>query len=403
MCCAGWADHAPRCPAALDVVAGTPTVGPVPTPPFAPIPDVLAALTRGEMIILVDDEDRENEGDLVMAAQFADARSIAFMATRACGLICLAMEGALLDRLGLPLMTSVNASRFGTAFTLSIEARTGVTTGISAADRAHTIQAAIADGAKPQDIISPGHVFPLRARDGGVLVRAGQTEGSVDLARLAGLKSAGVICEIMKPDGTMARLPDLIDFAREHGLLLTSIADLIAWREARESLIALAAEADLATPQGAFRAFAYRNTLTGEHHLALVAGERLGPGREVTDPVLVRVQKESSLNGVYAAVPGAIDPRGSLAQIAAAGEGVLLAVHDAEGRSLPDELLALGGRVHRPSAVVGSAMDPRDYGIGAQILNDLGVRRMRLITSSDRHITALSGHRLEVVERVKPW
>ena len=373
------------------------------TTPFAPIPDVLAALTRGEMIILVDDEDRENEGDLVMAAQFADARSIAFMATRACGLICLAMEGALLDRLGLPLMTSVNASRFGTAFTLSIEARTGVTTGISAADRAHTIQAAIADAARPQDIISPGHVFPLRARDGGVLVRAGQTEGSVDLARLAGLKPAGVICEIMKPDGTMASLPDLIVFAREHGLLLTSIADLIAWREARESLIALAAEAQLATPHGAFRAYAYRNTLTGEHHLALVAGERLGPGREIADPVLVRVQKESSLNGVYAAVPGAIDPRGSLAQIAAAGEGVLLAVHDAEGRSLPDELVALGGRNHRLQAVVGSAMDPRDYGIGAQILNDLGVRRMRLITGSDRHITALSGHRLEVVERVKPW
>jgi len=319
------------------------------------------------MIILVDDEDRENEGDLVMAAQFADARSIAFMATRACGLICLAMEGALLDRLGLPLMASVNASRFGTAFTLSIEAREGVTTGISAADRARTIQVAIADAAKPQDIVSPGHVFPLRARDGGVLVRAGQTEGSVDLARLAGLKPAGVICEIMKPDGTMARVPDLIAFAREHGLLLTSIADLIAWREARESLIALAAEAQLTTPQGVFRAYAYRNTLTGEHHLALVAGERLGPGREVADPVLVRVQKDSSLNGVYAAVPGAIDPRGSLAQIAAAGEGVLLAVHDAEGRSLPDELVALGGRNHRPQVVAGSNMDPRDYGIGAQI------------------------------------
>jgi 3,4-dihydroxy 2-butanone 4-phosphate synthase / GTP cyclohydrolase II len=186
--------------------------------PFSPIPDVLTALAKGQMIILVDDEDRENEGDLVMAAQFADAKAIAFMATKGCGLICLAMEGGMLDRLGLPLMTRDNRSRLATAFTLSIEAREGVTTGISAGDRARTIQVAIGDDVKPQDIVSPGHVFPLRARDGGVLVRAGHSEASTDLARLAGLKSAAVICEIMKPDGEMARLPDLIEFGKQHGV-----------------------------------------------------------------------------------------------------------------------------------------------------------------------------------------
>ncbi|HYE08464.1 MAG TPA: 3,4-dihydroxy-2-butanone-4-phosphate synthase [Planctomycetota bacterium] len=371
---------------------------------FAPIPDILAALARGEMIILVDDEDRENEGDLVMAAEFADAKSIAFMATRGCGLICLAMDGAMLDRLGLPLMASVNASRFGTAFTLSIEAREGVTTGISAADRARTIQVAIGAESRPQDIVSPGHVFPLRARDGGVLVRAGQTEGSVDLARMAGLKPAGVICEIMKPDGTMARLADLEAFAREHKLLLASIADVIAWREARESLVALVAEATLATAHGDFRAYAYRNVMNGEHHLALVRGERLGPGRDLADPVLVRVQRDSALTGRLAPVPGAVDPDACLRQIADAGEGVFLAVHDPEGRGLADALVALGGRDHREltARALSTAMDPRDYGIGAQILHHLGVRRMRLITGSDRHISALSGHDLEVVERVRP-
>ncbi len=371
---------------------------------FAPIPDILAALARGEMIILVDDEDRENEGDLVMAAEFADAKSIAFMATKGCGLICLAMAGPLLDRLGLPLVATVNASRFGTAFTVPIEAREGVTTGISAADRARTIQVAIGSESRPQDIVSPGHVFPLRARDGGVLVRAGQTEGSVDLARMAGLKPAGVICEIMKPDGTMARLPDLEAFAREHGMLLTSIADVIAWREARESLVALTAEATLATAHGDFRAYAYRNVMNGEHHLALVRGDRLGPEREVADPVLVRVQRDSALTGRLAPVPGAVDPDACLRQIAEAGEGVFLAVHDPEGRGMADGLVALGGRDHRQQAarVASPGMDPRDYGIGAQILHHLGVRRMRLITGSDRHISALSGHDLELVERVRP-
>jgi 3,4-dihydroxy 2-butanone 4-phosphate synthase/GTP cyclohydrolase II len=349
------------------------------------------------MIILVDDEDRENEGDLVIAAQFADAQAVAFMATRACGLICLAMEGAMLDRLGLPLMTSVNASRFGTAFTLSIEARDGVTTGISAADRARTIQVAIAAGSRPQDIITPGHVFPLRARDGGVLVRAGQTEASVDLCRLAGLTPAAVICEIMKPDGTMARVPDLEIYAKEHNLLLCSVADLIAWRERKERLVELVAQAPVTTAAGRFTAFAYRSTVTGDHHLALVAGDRLRPGAEVDDPVLVRVQQESMLRDLFGC-EGAPPPQNLLRQLAASGDGVFLAMRDTGGRNLPAALRRLAD----PCQPTVAGMDNRDYGTGAQILHHLGVRKMRLITGTDRHLTALSGHGLEVVGRVRP-
>jgi 3,4-dihydroxy 2-butanone 4-phosphate synthase / GTP cyclohydrolase II len=369
--------------------------------PFSPIPDVLAALAKGRMIILVDDEDRENEGDLVMAAQFADAKAIAFMATKGCGLICLAMEGHMLDRLGLPLMTRDNRSRLATAFTLSIEAREGVTTGISAADRARTIQVAIADDVKPQDVVSPGHVFPLRARDGGVLVRAGHSEASTDLARLAGLKPAAVICEIMKPDGEMARLNDLIAFGREHGLLLASIADVIAWRERRERTIELVAEAVVPTPAGSFRAYSYRSRISGEHHLALVCGDRLRPDAEIADPILVRVQKEQMLGDVFG-VPGSLSPTAALRQLAAAGEGVFLHMRDTNGVGLAGSLVKLGGTRHLTTPDPESSMDARDYGTGAQILHHLWVRQMRLITVSDRHIAALTGHGLEVVERVRP-
>jgi len=372
---------------------------------FAAIPDVLAALRRGEMIVLADDEDRENEGDLVMAAEFATAKSIAFMATKACGLICLALPGPMLDRLGLPMMTSANASRFGTAFTLSIEAREGVTTGISAADRARTIATAIADDAKPQDIVTPGHVFPLRAREGGVLVRAGHTEAAVDLAGLAGCKRAGVICEIMLPDGEMARLPDLERYAKEHGLLLASIADIIAWREARESLVEVTAEATVETAEGTFRAYAFVNTLNGEHHLALVLGDALRPGGECQDPVLVRVQKDALFTDRFHP-PGRLATQDFLARIAVAKAGVLLLVNDFANRTLPDQLLAAGGQLSAGKAVRPvtnpGGMDLREYGIGAQILHHLGVRRMRLITGSDRNLSALAGYDLEVVERVKP-
>jgi 3,4-dihydroxy 2-butanone 4-phosphate synthase/GTP cyclohydrolase II len=245
--------------------------------------------------------------------------------------------------------------------------------------------------------VVPGHVFPLRARDGGVLVRAGHTEATVDLARLAGLKPAGVLCEIMNADGTMARLPELERFAAEHRLPLATIADLIAWREARETLVSLAAEAPVETPAGTFRGFAYANTITGENHLALVRGDRLRPGADVRDPVLVRVHKESPLSDLFAN-GGGIDPRACLQQIARAGEGVLLYMHDPAARGLPAQLAALGG-ARQPT---GPVMDPREYGIGAQILHHLGVRRMRLITGSDRHISALSGHGLELAERVRP-
>jgi 3,4-dihydroxy 2-butanone 4-phosphate synthase/GTP cyclohydrolase II len=372
----------------------------MPDLPFAPVPDVIAAIKRGEMVVLVDDEDRENEGDLVMAGEFADAKSIAFMATKGCGLICLAMEGSMLDRLGLPLMTRNTRSRLGTAFTLSIEAAQGVTTGISAADRAHTIQVAIADGARPEHLISPGHVFPLRARDGGVLVRAGHTEASTDLCRLAGLKAAGVICEIMKPDGTMARLPDLVTYCKEHGLLLSTVADLIAYREERESLVEFAAEASVETEHGRFHVYTYRSKLDGAYHLALVKGDRIAPGQTcLLDPVLVRVQKESVLGDVFGLHgEGSLHPH--LKRLAEAGEGVFLYMRDTSG--LPEHLVELGGADHRTNPGPDFRMDARDYGMGAQILHHLGVRKMRLITSSDRPINALGGHRLEVVERVKP-
>ena len=368
---------------------------------FASIPAVIAALQQGKMVVLVDDEDRENEGDLVMAAEFADPKSIAFMATKGCGLICLAMEGRLLDRLGLPLMTRDNRSRLATAFTLSIEAREGVTTGISAADRARTIQVAIADGTKPEDIVSPGHVFPLRARDGGVLVRAGHSEASTDLARLAGLRPAAVICEIMKPDGEMARLPDLIPYAQEHGLLLATIADLIAYRESTESLVRLSAEAEIATAVGPVRAYSYKSTVGDEYHLALVTGTRLQPGAEVADPVLVRVQKENPLTDLFGVGDG-VDAKACLRQLIQAGDGVFLLMRDVNGRGIPDGLVRAGGRDHRVKPEPGLAMDPRDYGIGAQILHHLGVRRMNLVTHADRHIAAITGHGLEVVGRVKP-
>jgi 3,4-dihydroxy 2-butanone 4-phosphate synthase/GTP cyclohydrolase II len=369
--------------------------------PFTPIPALLDDLRQGKMIILVDDEDRENEGDLVMAAEFTDAKAIAFMATKACGLICLAMEASMLDRLGLPLMARESRSHLATAFTLSIEARTGVTTGISAADRARTVQVAIADGAKPTDLIVPGHIFPLRAREGGVLVRAGHSEASTDLARLAGLKPAAVICEIMKPDGTMARLPDLVEYSREHNLKLATIADLISWREQRETLVDLVADGAVQTAAGPMHAFVYRSRIGGDHHLAMVAGTRLRPGAEIADPVLVRVQKESVLSDIFTG-PGSLPPAASLKQIAGAGEGVLLYMRDTGGNSLPGHLVRLGGQDHRTTPAAELAMDPRDYGIGAQILHHLGVRRMRLITGADRHLSGLSGHGLEIIERVRP-
>ncbi|TVR39475.1 MAG: 3,4-dihydroxy-2-butanone-4-phosphate synthase [Planctomycetota bacterium] len=371
--------------------------------PFATIPQAVEAIRAGRMVVLVDDEDRENEGDVIMAAEFADEASIAFMATRACGLICLAMDASLLDRLALPMMTSRNRSRLGTAFTVSIEASEGITTGISAADRAATVAAAISDHAGPESVVSPGHVFPLRAMDGGVLVRAGHTEGSIDLCRLAGLKPAAVICEILKSDGRMARRDDLDAFSQHHDLLMVTVADLIAYREQRESLVQLIAEAAVETAAGPARAYAYRSTVHGDQHLALVFGNRLGPGCTVDEPVRVRVHKERPLADAF----GCALPRGELgindALAAMAGnDGILLYIRGRSGDLLATQLLDRGGILHAERPVGSIGMDPRDYGIGAQILRQLGVRKMRLITASDRPITALSGFGLEVVERLNP-
>jgi len=363
--------------------------------PFAPIPEVVTAISRGELVVLVDDEERENEGDLVMAAEHASGEAIAFMATRGCGLICLAMEGPMLDRLGLPLMTRDNRSRLATAFTLSIDAADGITTGISAADRLATVRAAIDEDARPEHVVSPGHIFPLRAVEGGVLRRAGHSEASVDLARHAGCRPAALICEIMKPDGTMARLDDLVPYCEEHGLLLASIADLIAWREERESLVEVVADDLVETAHGRFRACCYRSTVTGNHHLALVLGDDLGPGSAACpDPVLVRVHKQRVLGDVFGTrAAQEVDVDACLGRIAEAGRGLLLYLHDERGGDLAARL-ASGG--HSPG------MDPRDYGTGAQILRDLGVRRMRLLTRRNPHPSALSGHGLEIVERVDP-
>ncbi len=368
---------------------------------LAPIEDVIAAIKRGEMIILVDDEDRENEGDLVMAAECVDAQSIAFMATKGCGLVCVSMEGSMLDRLGLPLMTRDSRAHLSTAFTLSIDGSDpSITTGISASDRAATIQAAIADAAGPEDIVSPGHVFPLRARDGGVLIRAGHSEASVDLARLAGFKPAGVIVEIMKPDGEMARLPDLIPYAKEHGLLLASIADLIEYREKHENIIELAAEGTVPSQYGELRAFVYRNCLSDEHHLALVLGDCVEPGVVQEDPVMVRVQQVSTLGGLLpkSGVSSAGVATHSLEEISKNGSGVLVCMRDIQGSRMIAEIESLGGTVHHRTAGTGLQMDPRQYGVGAQILRQLGVRKMRLLSRSRTPLTALAGHGLEVVE-----
>ena len=364
---------------------------------FAPIPEVIAAIAAGKPIVLVDDEDRENEGDLVIAADFANEANIAFMATKACGLICLTLEGAQCDRLGLPLMTRNNGSQFQTAFTLSIEAAEGVTTGISAGDRAHTILTAIKPGVRPDEIVSPGHVFPIRAMPGGVLVRAGHSEASVDLARLAGRTPAGVICEIMRPDGQMARLPDLEIFCQEHDLLLASIADLIAWRERQECLVELSAEAPVETEWGPARAFSFHSTLHPDEHLALVFGDQLGKGQDVEEPVVVRVQREAPLTDVFGIAGAARSAQSYLPQLAGGAPAVLLYLRDTA--QLPNALVNRGGRAGTlPES--NFAMDPRQYGIGAQILRSLGVRKMRVIGSGDRPLSALDGYGLEVVERL---
>lgn len=371
--------------------------------PIASVEEILGDLREGRMIILVDNEDRENEGDLTIAAEKVTPEAVNFMAKYGRGLICLALNHDIVEQLKLTPMVYDNRSPYKTAFTASIEARHGVTTGISAADRAHTILTAVADDARPEDLVQPGHVFPLRARRGGVLFRTGQTEGSVDLTRLAGLKPAAVICEIMKDDGTMARMPDLEVFAGKHGLKIATVADIIAYRMRNESFVHMAAETILPTPLGEFRAIAFVNDIDDYEHLALVKG-KIEPEKEV----MVRVHSEcltGDVFGSYRCDCGEQLKR-AMKMVQEEGLGVILYLQqEGRGIGLANKLKAYalqdkGFDTVEANEELGFDPDLRDYGVGAQILVALGVRKMRLITNNPKKIVGLEGYGLEVAGRV---
>ena len=363
--------------------------------PIAPVPELVAELAAGRMVILVDEEDRENEGDLVLAAEHVTPEAINFMARHARGLICLTLTRERCERLQLPPMTTKNGTQHGTAFTVSIEAATGVTTGISAADRARTVQAAVARDAKPSDLVQPGHIFPLQAQDGGVLMRAGHTEAGCDLAGMAGLSPAAVICEVMNEDGTMARLPDLEVFAREHGLKIGAIADLIQYRSATESLVERTASRSVETAHGVFEMVLFRDKPTGQPHIALMLGDP-----SAHDETLVRVHEPTTPLDLIDTSRGthAWSIHRSLAAIRARGHGVLVMLNcaaPAESIFAQGELmaeLARGNGTRRRT----TKFDLRTYGTGAQILKELGVRRMRLLTSP-RKLPSVTGYDLEIV------